>query len=103
MGSLLLALVLVRIVPVAPYSIVNIVAGASHIGLRDFLLGTAIGLTPGVLGIVVFVDRIIASVRHPGFVSFALLAIIAGLLGGSAVVLQRRLARREREPAPAGD
>jgi uncharacterized membrane protein YdjX (TVP38/TMEM64 family) len=99
----LLAIVLVRIVPVAPYSIVNIVAGASHIGLRDFLLGTAIGLAPGVLGIVVFVDRIVASVRNPGFLSFALLAVIAGLLGGSAVVLQRRLARRERAPAPAGD
>jgi phospholipase D1/2 len=93
----------VRIMPVAPYSIVNIVAGASHIGLRDFLLGTAIGLLPGILGIVLFVDRIVASVQNPSFVTFALLAIIAGLLGGSAVMLQRRLARRDRAPATAGD
>jgi uncharacterized membrane protein YdjX (TVP38/TMEM64 family) len=99
----LFAVVLVRIMPVAPYSIVNIVAGASHIGLRDFLLGTAIGLLPGILAIVVFVDRIVASVRDPGFVTFALLAVIAGLLGGSAVVLQRRLARRERAAATAAD
>jgi len=99
----LLAVVLVRIMPVAPYSIVNIVAGASHIGLRDFLLGTAIGLLPGILGIVLFVDRIVASVQNPSFVTFALLAIIAGLLGGSAVMLQRRLARRDRAPATAGD
>jgi phosphatidylserine/phosphatidylglycerophosphate/cardiolipin synthase-like enzyme/uncharacterized membrane protein YdjX (TVP38/TMEM64 family) len=98
----LLAVVLVRVVPVAPYTIVNIVAGASHINLRDFLLGTFIGLLPGVLGIVVFVDRILATVRNPGFVTFALLAVIAGLLGGSAVILQRRLARRERA-ASAGD
>jgi phosphatidylserine/phosphatidylglycerophosphate/cardiolipin synthase-like enzyme/uncharacterized membrane protein YdjX (TVP38/TMEM64 family) len=93
----LLAVVLVRIVPVAPYSVVNIVAGASHIGLRDFLLGTLIGLLPGVLGIVVFVDRLIASVRHPDVLTFALLAIVAGLLAGSAIVLQRRLSRRRRE------
>jgi phosphatidylserine/phosphatidylglycerophosphate/cardiolipin synthase-like enzyme/membrane protein DedA with SNARE-associated domain len=98
----LLAVVLVRVVPVAPYTIVNIVAGASHINLRDFLLGTFIGLLPGVLGIVVFVDRIVATVRNPGFVTFALLAVIAGLLGGSAVMLQRRLARREHA-ASAGD
>jgi uncharacterized membrane protein YdjX (TVP38/TMEM64 family) len=76
--------------------VVNVVAGASHIGLRDFLLGTLIGLLPGVLGIVVFVDRLVESVRHPGVMTFALLAIVAGLLGGSAVLLQRRLARRRR-------
>jgi phosphatidylserine/phosphatidylglycerophosphate/cardiolipin synthase-like enzyme/uncharacterized membrane protein YdjX (TVP38/TMEM64 family) len=93
----LLAVVLVRIVPVAPYSVVNVVAGASHIGLRDFLLGTLIGLLPGVLGIVVFVDRLIASVRHPAVLTFALLAIVAGLLAGSAILLQRRLSRRRRE------
>jgi phospholipase D1/2 len=92
----LLAMVLVRVVPVGPYSIVNLVAGASHIRLRDFLLGTLIGLLPGVLGAVVFVDRIVATLREPGFVTFALLAIIAGLLGGGAVLLQRHLTRRGR-------
>jgi uncharacterized membrane protein YdjX (TVP38/TMEM64 family) len=96
----LLAVVLVRIVPVAPYSVVNVVAGASHIGLRDFLLGTLIGLLPGVLGIVVFVDRLVDSIRHPGVLTFALLAIIAGLLAGSAMLLQRRLARRRHEVKP---
>jgi uncharacterized membrane protein YdjX (TVP38/TMEM64 family) len=79
----LLAVVLVRMVPVAPVHIVNIVAGASHINLRDFLLGTFIGLLPGVLGIVVFVDRIIATVRNPGFVTFALLASSPACCGGA--------------------
>jgi uncharacterized membrane protein YdjX (TVP38/TMEM64 family) len=99
----LVAVILVRIVPVAPYSIVNLVAGASHIRLGDFLLGTLIGLLPGVLGTVVFVDRIVATVRNPGFVTFATLAIIAGLLGGLAVTMQRRLARRDRAVTPGGD
>ena len=39
----LLAIVFVRVVPVGPFSIVNIVAGASHIRWRDFILGTLIG------------------------------------------------------------
>jgi len=99
----LLAVVLVRIVPVAPYSVVNLVAGASQIRLADFLLGTLIGLLPGVLGTVVFVDRILATVRNPGFVTFATLALVAGLLGGFAVLLHRRLARRDRAATPAGD
>ena len=99
----LLAVVLVRIVPVAPYTIVNLVAGASHIRLGDFLLGTLIGLLPGVLGTVLFVDRIVATVRDPGFLTFASLALVAGVLGGFAVMLQRRLARRERAATVAGD
>jgi len=99
----LLAVVLVRLVPVAPYTIVNLIAGASHIRLGDFLLGTLIGLLPGVLGTVVFVDRIVASVREPGFVTFASLALIAGALGGFAVMMHRRLAKRERAATPAGD
>ena len=41
----LLAVVLVRMVPVAPYSVVNMVAGASHIRLRDFMLGTLLAVS----------------------------------------------------------
>ena len=40
----ILAVAILRMVPVAPYAIVNIVAGASHLNLGRFLLGTAIGM-----------------------------------------------------------
>jgi len=60
----LLTMILVRIVPVAPFTVVNVVAGASHIGWRDFLLGTALGMLPGIVATVLFVDRLIAAVRH---------------------------------------
>ncbi len=46
----LVAVILVRLVPVAPFAIINMVAGASHIRLRDLVLGTAIGITPGTAG-----------------------------------------------------
>lgn len=38
-----------RIFPVAPFNVINLVAGASHASFRDFVAGTAIGLAPGVL------------------------------------------------------
>lgn len=40
---------LVRVIPVAPFSIVNLVAGSTSISLREFLLGTALGMSPGIV------------------------------------------------------
>ena len=69
----LLAVAFVRMLPIAPFSVVNVVAGASHIRWSDFLLGTVIGLLPGVTTMTFFVDRAIAAIRDPGAGTFALL------------------------------
>lgn len=87
-----LAIAVVRMLPLAPFTIVNVVAGASHIGLRDFLLGTVLGMTPGILATVVFVDRIVEALRNPGIGTFVSLAAVAGVLVALAVMLRRRLA-----------
>jgi uncharacterized membrane protein YdjX (TVP38/TMEM64 family)/endonuclease/exonuclease/phosphatase family metal-dependent hydrolase len=86
----LLAMLFVRIVPVAPFSIINLVAGASHLGFRDFLIGTILGLLPGTILISFFVDRIIAAVRHPGPVTFALLALVAGVAIAGTLAVRTR-------------
>jgi uncharacterized membrane protein YdjX (TVP38/TMEM64 family) len=93
----LLAVVFVRLLPIAPFSVVNVVAGASHIGWRDFLLGTAIGLLPGVLLISLFVDRATAAIRDPGPAAFALLTAVAGAIVAVAYLLNRKLGT---QPAP---
>jgi phospholipase D1/2 len=81
--------VVARLLPVGPYSIVNVVAGASHIGWRNFLLGTLIGLAPGVITTSVFIDRTIAAIREPSAGTFALLALIIAAIVALALVLQR--------------
>jgi uncharacterized membrane protein YdjX (TVP38/TMEM64 family) len=86
------AVALVRMLPLAPYTVVNIVAGASHISLRDFLIGTAIGMLPGILATVVFVDRIVEAMRNPGVGAYISLAVVVMLLVGVVIVLKRRLA-----------
>ena len=53
-----MAIAVVRLLPIAPFSVVNAVAGASHIRLRDFMLGTALGMAPGIIVTVIFVDRV---------------------------------------------
>lgn len=46
-GKGVLAVALIRIVPIAPFSLVNLLAGASKLKLGDFLIGTALGMIPG--------------------------------------------------------
>ena len=43
------AILIVRLLPVAPFSMVNLVAGATSLSLRDFMLGTALGMSPGIV------------------------------------------------------
>ena len=92
----LLAIVFVRVVPVGPFSIVNIVAGASHIRWRDFLLGTVIGLLPGVTVASIFVDRVAAAIREPGTGTFALLAAAGAALIALVWTIRRKLRRARR-------
>ena len=75
---------------VAPFWKVNIVAGASHIRWRDFLVGTTLGIGPPIVLTVVFVDRAEAAIVHPGVGTFLGLAIVAALLVGGAALMWRR-------------
>ncbi|HYT96035.1 MAG TPA: VTT domain-containing protein, partial [Casimicrobiaceae bacterium] len=97
----ILPVVVVRLLPVAPYSIVNVVAGASHIGWRNFLLGTVIGLAPGVITTSVFIDRTIAAIREPGTGTFALLALLVAAIVALAWALQRVVRARARMASQA--
>jgi uncharacterized membrane protein YdjX (TVP38/TMEM64 family) len=97
----LLTVLIVRLLPVAPYTVINIVAGATHIGWRDFLLGTALGLAPGIIMIMLFVDRAIAAIRAPGPVTLAVLAAVVAVIIGVGFALRRRFGRqRARGQAP---
>jgi uncharacterized membrane protein YdjX (TVP38/TMEM64 family) len=79
----LVTVILVRLLPVAPFSIVNLVAGASRLRFQDFVIGSAIGLLPGIAGISLFADRLAATIQKPDIPTFALLAaVVAALIAG---------------------
>lgn len=99
----LLAMLTVRLVPVAPFTVVNLVAGASHIRFRDFLLGTVLGMLPGATAITVFSDRLAATVHHPSPGNITLLAGSAAVIGVAAFAMHRWLRRREAESAACAD
>ena len=96
----LLAMAAVRLVPIAPFTVVNLVAGASHIRARDFVLGTLIGLTPGIVATAVFTDGLLAAIRDPGPGAFAVLAAIIAAIALAARLVRRRLRAGETDDAP---
>ena len=78
-----------RIVPVAPFVVINLVAGASHISFRDFAHGTLIGLLQGLLAIAFFADGLIRSIRDPNVGSIAWLGAVILMIAGATLWLRK--------------
>jgi phospholipase D1/2 len=90
-----IAMIIVRTLPLAPYSVVNMVAGASHIRWRDYLIGTAIGMLPGILLTTTFADHLVMAIRQPSAQTLGVLLIIVLLLVGLAIAAGKMI-RRQR-------
>lgn len=56
----LLSVIVIRLLPIAPFAIVNMFAGATHIRLRDFVTGSLIGMLPGVMILGIGVDQLLS-------------------------------------------
>lgn len=89
----LLAVVILRVMPIAPFTIVNLVAGASQIVLRDYFFGTLIGMGPGIVLTVVFAHQLVHAVQHPTAASMAVLGLIGCALVALSAGLQRLLGK----------
>jgi len=89
-----LSVLTVRILPVAPFTVVNIVAGACQIHARDFFLGTLFGMAPGIFAVVVVETQLQRTLRDPPIESFALLLGLSLFFALAGFVTYRRLFRK---------
>jgi len=81
---------------------VNVAAGSIGVPMADFLIGTALGLTPGIVAITAFGGQLRAVLEHPTPLRIAaLMAIIGGWIALS-LLLQRFVSRRQRSTATGG-
>lgn len=92
----LTAIAVLRMIPVAHFTVISLSAGVSHVRVRDFLFGTLLGMAPGLAAIALLVDRIEAVARQPD--TFRLLGVFAAGAAIVAVLLGLRawLRRRDR-------
>ncbi len=92
----LLAMTLLRLVPLAPFAVESIVAGAVHMKLWHVAVGTAIGLVPGTLATTIFGDQIETALSG-GAVNWWVVGGVLGVLGAGVWAVNhwfRRMARR---------
>ncbi len=87
----IVALTALRLVPLAPFAVEGVVAGAIRVKLLDFMLGTAFGMLPGTLVATVFGDQLEVALRDPGAVNVWLVATVALALGIATLLVRRWL------------
>lgn len=95
----LLAITALRLVPLAPFSVEGLVAGAVHIKLWHFMLGTAIGILPGTLVSTVFGDQLHHMLEQQGEVDYWLIAAAVLLLAVTTWWVRRWLLASAQAPA----
>ena len=86
-----LAVAVLRLVPVAPFAVFNLVAGSTHLGARQFLVGSLIGLTPGLAAITVFSGSLWNALTSPSLGRIAIAVGIGAALLGAGWMAKRWL------------
>lgn len=88
-----LTIAAIRLVPIAPFTVVNLVAGASGIRLGAFIAGTILGMLPGWLMMSAFGHQLARILSGPSAIDIALLAgmviIWIALAGGIQFAVAR--------------
>jgi uncharacterized membrane protein YdjX (TVP38/TMEM64 family) len=88
----ILAVAALRLLPVAPFTVVNVVSGAFKVPLRDYLIGSLLGLAPGILVTNLFAHQLQNAIRNPGPGSIAVLGALIVITALGAVWFKRKFA-----------
>ena len=76
------AVAAIRLVPIAPFTLVNLAAGASEIRAIDFMIGTVLGLAPGMIVLSLMGGQVFQILTEPTAMSLTLLVLaIAAWIG----------------------
>lgn len=92
-----LTIITMRIIPIAPFAVINVVAGASHIRLRDFVLGSLIGFLPGMAAIALFTDKVLRSIQEPSGSNLVWLVFWLVMIVGIMLGLRKWLLNKSRQ------
>lgn len=90
-----IAVATLRLLPVAPFTVVNVISGAFQVPVRHYFLGSLLGLAPGILVINLFAHQVESAIRNPGAGTFILLAAFVMIAVLGTLWLRRKLGKKK--------
>jgi len=87
-----LTIVTLRLQPLVPFTVVNLLSGASHIRFWEYTMGTLIGMSPAIVVMTLLGNRLEKTIRNPTLENLMILAVLALVLLLAVVWLRRRFA-----------
>lgn len=90
-----LTVAVARLVPAAPFTVFNLVAGASHLTFRAFIAGTSIALAPGIGALTLFSSSVREAIRNPSAQTVAIVVVVLLVVITAVVLLKRRLSAND--------
>lgn len=88
-----LSVATLRLMPIAPFALVNLVAGAAQLRVGTFLAGSLLGFVPGIALIALATDRASAALARPDAATIGTLVIVLAAIFGVGALLRRMLGR----------
>jgi uncharacterized membrane protein YdjX (TVP38/TMEM64 family) len=89
---------MVRLLPVAPFAVVSAVAGGLRLRLWHLVVGTFLGMFPGMFGTTLLGEQV-AEALSTGNVNWWIVAAAVTILAGVALFARHWLQRMERGAA----
>ncbi|WP_440995177.1 TVP38/TMEM64 family protein [Arhodomonas sp. SL1] len=100
-------MIVVSLLPLAPFTVTNLVAGAFHLRFRDYMLGTLIGILPGLLAMTVLGSQLatLLTAESLDTVAWALAGMMAVVvvIGVLRMLAARKERRATQADGPAGE
>ena len=92
-GRSFVAALSLSIVPIAPFPVVAMAAGAAGIRLWPYLAGTALGMTPGTLAATVLADQLKKALKDPASINYWVVAGVVVVFVIATLIVRRWLAK----------
>lgn len=92
----ILGVAAIRLMPIAPFSLVNLAAGIAPVRFRDFVIGSVLGLLPGIAAIALVGNSVWSLFSDPTRTEIILLGC-GVVLWGAVMIVSQRLSRKHRD------
>jgi phosphatidylserine/phosphatidylglycerophosphate/cardiolipin synthase-like enzyme/uncharacterized membrane protein YdjX (TVP38/TMEM64 family) len=84
-----ISVALLRLVPIAPFVVINLVAGLSNMRLKTFFLGSCLGMIPGMLAVVFVTFQAKSAYTNPSWETWLYLALGVLALGTLSIGVRK--------------